>query len=247
MTGPGPLQALFAQATALLPDELELGWYRQQFPAPDGLVLDALCGMGRVLVPLVGQGHKVHGVEPAPTLLARCDERVAAAGLATPTFRQDIAQLNLPFRYGGAYVADGALQAITDPALVQAALERIRAHLVAPGTLVVDCRVPPTAQQRLAAPLVEVRTAKLPDGSQIALRSETTWTPEARLVRAAHRYAHRRGAQRLAEEHATLRATWYAPEEMLEVVRAAGFRDARVVAAPVAGPADEAFAVLAKA
>lgn len=247
MNPPGPLHALFAEATVSAPGDHELAWYRQQFPAESGLLLDVACSIGRLLVPLVATGRKVHGVEPAATLLERCTARLAALGVDTPTFRQELAAMNLPFRYGGAYVADGALQSLTDPVTVLAALERIRAHLVTPGTLVVDCRVPPTSVQRLAAPLVEVRTAKLADGSQIALRSESTWTPEARVMRSDRRYAHRRGAQRLAEEHESVRATWYAPEDILEAVRAAGFRDARVAPSPAAAPADEAFAVIASA
>lgn len=247
MTSPGPLHALFAEAIAVPPDDRELAWYRRQFPEAGGLVLDVACGVGRVLVPLAQAGRKVHGIEPSGTLLERCAARLAARGLATPTFRQELARMNLPFRYGGAYVADGALQTLTDPAVVQAALERIRAHLVLPGLLVLDCRVPPVARQRLAAPLVEVRTAKLADGTQIALRSESTWTPEANLMRAGRRYAHRRGAQLLAEETESLRATWYAPDDMVEVVRAAGFHDARVAPSPVDAPVDEAFAVLARA
>jgi SAM-dependent methyltransferase len=247
MAGAGPLHALFAEASEAPPDDREIAWYEQHFPADAGLTLDVLCGAGRLLVPLVARGRKVHGIDPSAAMVERCEARLAARGLAVTAFRQDIAQMNVPFRYGGAYVADGALQAITDPVAVNAALERIRAHLVTPGTLVVDCRVPPTAQQRLAAPLVEVRTAKLADGSQIALRSESAWTPEARLSRAQHRYAHRRGAQRLVEEHESLRSTWYAPDDMLEAVRAAGYRDARVAASPVAAPDDEAFAVIARA
>jgi len=247
MTAAGPLAALFAEAAAPCAGDDEIAWYRQHLPADAGLVLDVLCGYGRVLVPLIASGHKVHGIDPSAAMLDRCNERLAAAGLATTTLRQEPAQMNLPFRYVAAYAAGGALQAITDPVLVQATLARIRAHLVAPGVLLVDCRVPPTAQQRLAAPLVELRTAKLADGTQIALRSETTWTPEARLARAQNRYAQRRGARLVGEEHETLRTTWYAPEDMIELVRAAGYREARAVPAPIAAPEDEAFAVIAAA
>jgi len=247
MTAAGPLHALFADASATAPGSDELAWYARHLPPGEGLVLDAFCGVGRVLAPLAAQGRKVHGVDPSAALLERCTARLAAHGSAATTFRQDVTELNLPFRYGAAYVADGALQAVTDPAAVQALLERIRAHLVAPGTLVVDCRVPPPGHQRLAAPLVELRTAKLADGSHIALRSESTWTPETRLARAANRYAHRRGAQRLAEEHETVRATWYAPDDITEAVRAAGYRDVQVVPSPSGLPAEEAFAVLAVA
>jgi SAM-dependent methyltransferase len=247
MTAAGPLAALFAEATAPCADDGEIAWYRQHLPEETGLVLDVLCGYGRVLVPLCAAGRKVHGIDPSAAMLERCNARLAAAGLATTTLRQEPAQMNLPFRYVGAYVAGGALQAITDPVLAEASLARIRAHLVDPGVLLVDCRVPPTSQQRLAAPLVELRTATLADGTRIALRSETTWTPEARLARAQNRYAHRRAAQLVGEEHETLRSTWYAPADMIELVRAAGYRDVRVAPAPIAAPEDEAFAVIALA
>ena len=89
--------------------------------------------------------------------------------------------------------------------------------------LFVDCRIPSAAVQRLGAPLVEVRTVKLGDGTQIALRSETTWSADAQLARAENRYAHRRGAQRLAEEHETVTTTWYAPTRCAALLLAAGF------------------------
>ena len=133
------------------------------------------------------------------TLPARAVQRGAVS--------QDVTQINLPFRYGAAYAAGGAFQYITDPAAALGALVRTHAHLVAPGMLIIDCSVPASSLQRLGAPLVEVRTAKLADGSQITLRSETTWWAEARLKRSEHRYVHRDGTTHLAEEHASVTQT----------------------------------------
>jgi ubiquinone/menaquinone biosynthesis C-methylase UbiE len=241
----GALSALFREADR--PDAIgpEIAWFCERIP-PEGLALDLMCGWGRVLVPLAGQGRKVHGVDASAAMLARCDARLAATGTATPTFRQDVAQLNLPFRYSHAFFADGAFQLLTDPNEAAAALERLRAHLVPPGLLFVDCRTPPTAVQRLGAALVEVRTVRLDDGTQIALRSETTWTAEAQIARAANRYAHRRGAQRLAEEHETITSTWYAADECTALLLAAGFNE--VTPGPGAGPAGEgeAYSLVAR-
>jgi len=181
-------------------------------------------------------------------MIARCEEKLAAQSLATTVLRQDVVSLNVPFRYGAAFIAGSAFDAIVDPADASAALERIRAHLVGPCTLLVACHVPSTSLQRLAAPLVEVRTVKLDDGSQIAQRSETTWTEGARSMRAQRRYSHRRGNERIAEESASVRGTWYAPEDILELVRAAGFRDARTEPLPFAEDVDgETFALVANA
>jgi ubiquinone/menaquinone biosynthesis C-methylase UbiE len=241
----GALSALFREADRPAATAPEVAWFCERIP-PAGLTLDVMCGWGRVLAPLAAQGRKVHGVDASAAMLARCDARLAATGASAPTFRQDVAELNLPFRYSHAFIADGAFQLLTDPNAAAAALERIRAHLVAPGLLFVDCRIPPAAVQRLGAPLVEVRTVKLADGTQIALRAETAWTAEAQIARAANRYAHRRGAQRLAEEHEKVTSTWYAPGECTALLRAAGFNE--VTTGPGADPAceGEAFSLVAR-
>ena len=240
----GPLSTLYHAADRPRAAEAEIAWYTQHLP-PGALNLQLMCGYGRLLVPLTASGCKIHGVDLSSAMLARCEAILGADGLTAPTFRQDIVQMNLPFRYGCAFVAGGSFQLITDPAAMAAALERIRAHLVDPGILYVECVIPAGATQRLGAPLVEVRTVKLADGTQIALRSETTWWADARLARAENRYAHRRGAQRLAEEHETVTMTWYTPDEIMELMRAAGFREVEAGAAPVDNDEGEAFTVTA--
>ncbi|MFO1315778.1 MAG: class I SAM-dependent methyltransferase [Burkholderiales bacterium] len=237
----GPLSALFRDADRPAGPGSEVDWYAERIPA-EALALDVMCGYGRLLAPLVARGRKIHGVDASAAMLARCDEKLAAAGASAPTFRQDVAQMNLPLRYGCAFVAGAAFQLLTEPAAAAAALERIRAHLVEPGLLFIDCRVPPPAVQRLGAPLVEVRTVKLADGAQIALRSETTWSADARLARAANRYVHRRGAQRLAEERERIAWTWYPADEGRDIVLAAGYRHVDV--GPPAAAADEGDAYM---
>lgn len=222
MSAFGPLAARFLDAALPPASAAELAACTGHCP-DNALLLDAMCGTGRLLVPLLRERGKVHGVDASAAMLERCEANVAAAGLATSLFRQDVTELNLPFRYGAAFVAGGALQFVTDPAAVAAALGRLRAHLVTPGLLVLDLRTPPTARQNLAAPLVEVRTAALADGSRITLRAQTTWTPEARYAHAEHRYSQRRGTVLVAEEHEALRSTWYASDEACELMRAAGF------------------------
>ena len=239
----GPLSTLFHDADRPRATDAEIAWYAQHVPS-GSLCLDLMCGYGRLLAPLAATGGKFHGVDQSAAMLARCEAKLAANGSTAPTFRQDIVQMNLPFRYGCAFVAGGSLQLISDAAAVGAALERIRAHLVDPGVLHVECCIPADGVQRLGAPLVEVRTVKLDDGTQIALRSETTWNADARLVRAHNRYAHRRRAERLAEEHETLTMTWYPPDEIAEIVRAAGFREVTTGPAPTDGDG-ETFTVTA--
>lgn len=247
-TALGPLATAFLDALHPRATDDESAWYAQRIGTSATLAIDLMCGAGRVLIPLLGRGMKVHGAEASPSMIARCEEKLAAHSLSTALFRQDVASLNVPFRYGAAFAAGSAFDAVVDPAEAAAALVRIRAHLVAPGTLIVACDVPSKSLQRLAAPLVEVRTARLDDGSQIVLRAETTWTEEARSMRSQHRYTHRRGTQRVAEEKDTVKRTWYEPADIVELARAAGFRDASAEPLPFAADQDgERFALIASA
>ncbi|MEO8755582.1 MAG: class I SAM-dependent methyltransferase, partial [Casimicrobiaceae bacterium] len=121
----GPLSTLFRNADRPRATDAEIAWYMQHVPRR-GLGLELMCGYGRLLAPLVTTGGKFHGVDQSPAMLACCEEKLVAHGAPTPTFRQDIVQMNLPFRYGCAFVAGGSFQLISDAAEVAAALERIR-------------------------------------------------------------------------------------------------------------------------
>jgi hypothetical protein len=243
----GPLCTLFYDADKPAAPDAEVAWYAQRLPRDEGPLLELMCGSGRLLVPLAAQGFKLHGVDSSAPMLASCEARVAARGIEAPLFRQDITQLNLPFRYAAAFVAVGSFQLITEPGAALLALQRIRAHLVDPGLLLLDMFVPAESELRLGAPLVEVRTARLGDGSQIALRSESTVWADARMVRTEYRYAHRRGAARLAEEHERITLTWYAREEISALLTQAGYRAVTTDASPQGSGDGTVFSVTARA
>jgi ubiquinone/menaquinone biosynthesis C-methylase UbiE len=243
----GPLCTLFYDADKPAAPDAEVAWYARQLPRDAGPLLELMCGSGRLLVPLAAQGFKLHGVDSSAAMLASCEARVAARGIEAPLFRQDLTQLNLPFRYAAAFVAVGSFQLVTEPGAALVALQRIRAHLVDPGLLLLDMFVPAESELRLGAPLVEVRTVRLEDGSQIALRSESTAFADARMVRTEYRYAHRRGATRLAEEHEKVTLTWYTPDEISALLTEAGYRDVTTGASPQRGGDGTVFSVTARA
>ena len=242
----GPLGALFYDAERPPVHDDELAWYAARLPRDGGNVLDLSCGSGRLLLPLLRAGFPAHGIDASSPLIDACSARVTAAGLATTLVRQAMDDINLPFRYGGAFAAGGVFQRLTDPVAARRALARVRAHLVPPGVLLLDLFVPSEGAQRLGAALVEVRTARLADGTRIALRSETTTYSEERIARTRNRYVHRRGTAHLAEETESIALTWYPQDEIVEMVRDAGFASVEVVDAPRALPDAEAFGVIAR-
>jgi SAM-dependent methyltransferase len=245
-SSPPTLAALFYDAERPPVRDGELDWYAQRLPREHGNVLELMCGSGRLLVPLLRAGYAIHGIDSSAALIEACGARVAAGGLRATLVRQEMHALNLPFRYTAAFVAAGAFQRLTDPAEARNTLARVRAHLVPPGILLLDLFVPPASSQRLGATLVEVRTARLPDGTRIALRSETTTHSETRIAHTHNRYVHRRGAARLAEESESTAFTWYEPDDIASLVADTGFDDVKIDTAPRAIDGVDSFAIVAR-
>jgi len=224
----GRLCTLFYDADNPRASGAEVDWYAERLPRDAGAVLEAMAGSGRLLLPLLERRINVHGVDASPARVASCEARLAAAGLATSIFRQDVVTLNLPFRYAAAMVAAGSFQLLTDPVAAQKALARIRAHLVAPSLLLMDLYVPAEAAHPPGAPVVQVQTVTLPDGTKIARRAEMFVDAEGKRIDIHSRYEQRERASILAREDETLTLTWYGEDEIIALVRDAGYREVAV-------------------
>lgn len=242
------LRARFDDAARPAAARDEVDWYVARLPRDAGLCLDAMCGSGRLLVPLLEHGIAIQGVEASGAALALAEARLAAAGRTTTLYRQSLQALNLPTRYAAAILDGSAFLRIADPVAARVALERLRMHLVGPGLLLVDARVPAYAGSRYGAPLVEWKSVALDDGSRIRMRSETSVDSDARLARTDARYTHRYGTVALAEAHARGAVTWYAGSELAELLSNAGWRDVAEEDSPGAiGDGERGYALTARA
>jgi len=248
MAAYGRLCTLFYDADKPRAPAAEVAWYAGRLPRDAGPALEAMAGSGRLLLPLCEQRINIHGVDHSEAMQASCAARLARAGLATPLFRQDLAALNLPFRYAAAFVAAGSFQLIVDPVAAMTALERLRAHLIDPGLLLLDFVVPAEALHPPGAPVVEVRSVTLDDGTKIALRSETIVDVEGRRIDTRGRYERREGARLLAREDETIALTWYDEDEIVALLTDTGYRDIAIEVSPLpAAGVERRFAVRARA
>ena len=106
----GTLGTLFHDADTPCASTAEVAWYVAHLPRNEGIVLEAMAGSGRLLMPLLDEGFQVHGVDSSEARIASCEKRLAASGHKTQLYRQDISTLNLPSRYAAAFVAGGSFQ-----------------------------------------------------------------------------------------------------------------------------------------
>jgi cyclopropane fatty-acyl-phospholipid synthase-like methyltransferase len=221
------LAALFDELGAGAADASDVDAYFAHLPRNAGALLVAGGDAGRLLVALAQRGLHVHGVESTPSKLQRCEARLRAAGHDTPVFRQELDALNLPFRYAGALIAAKAWQML-DPLRIDAAVASVRAHLVTPGMLLLQAFIADDAQHPPGAPIVEIERVKLEDASVITRRCERRIDAEAQTFESIERYERRVGTDVVAREDVTIRSCWRTPEEMLALLLATGFAQARI-------------------
>ena len=114
-----------------------------------GEILELGCGTGRLLVPLVRDGHRVTGVDLAEPMLERCRERLATAGaaaLARATLRQgDFRSLRLGKRYPLIVCPFNAFMHLYKRSDVERFLAVVRAHLAPRGVFAFDVMNPDLA------------------------------------------------------------------------------------------------------
>lgn len=111
--------------------------FASSFPGP---VLDAACGTGRVLVPLAKAGHSVVGIDASGDMLAAARSYASREGVESRVslVQGDLRTMDLPQRFGLAFVALGSFHHLLSRQDQVAALERLAAHVVPGGMLILD-------------------------------------------------------------------------------------------------------------
>lgn len=211
--------------------------------------LDLACGAGRVLLPLLRAGVDIDGCDFSADMLRHCRARAASEGFEPNLYAQPMHAIALPRIYRTIYICDSFGLAGS----LENDLETLRccyAHLAEGGTLALNIEAEYTdptmwalwlveQRQKLPQPWPEGGRGRLaPDGSEhigrfriLALDPlEQTITRQVRLEKWQD------GAIVAAEEY-TLRGRMYFRDELLLMLRLAGFRDITVCGDYTAEPA----------
>lgn len=211
-------------------DGPEIDYYRR-FVEAGQPALDAGCGTGRLLLPWLREGLDVDGCDVSPDMLAECRRLAAADGLEPVLYVQALHELELPRRYA-TIVCCGTFGLGSTRAQDEQALVRLHDHLLPGGLLALDVEacgsivgVEPSPA-RLSPPEERRRGS---DGSEYALRGRIVAVDEAgrSLTRAIQAW-HWRDGELLAEEEHLLTEALYDEEELVALLRQAGFADVEV-------------------
>ncbi len=196
-----------------------------QFGEP---ALDVGFGSGRLLLPMLGEGVDIEGVEPSADMLALCRERAAMRGLQPVLHQHMLQTLDVPRRYRTMFVSCGTLHLVIERAEVVDALRRLHDHLL-PGGAVVLTAFAPWVYIRADAPFGtdwHPRASRaLPDGTNLVKEgillgvNKTEQTAEY-----AVRYRRLRGETVVEEQICQTPLRWYFKHELSMMLEQAGLQ-----------------------
>lgn len=150
-------------------DDLPL--YRELARRSNGLILDAMCGTGRVIVPLAEAGHHVVGLDIAPAMVEVVERKIVQPHRSHRLAERlrvvlgDVRSFDLPDRFDLVLVPLNSFMHLETVGDQLAALQAIRRHLLPRGQLVIDL-FNPDPRELLAdqGVLVHERTFQTKDG-----------------------------------------------------------------------------------
>jgi SAM-dependent methyltransferase len=100
-----------------------------------GPVLDAGCGTGRLLLPLIGAEIDVTGVDPSPAMLSLARRKL---GDRVPLIEGDMRTVTLPERYALIIISINTFMHLLTTADQLQALTNLGRHLAPQGRLIID-------------------------------------------------------------------------------------------------------------
>jgi SAM-dependent methyltransferase len=197
-------------------DAPEVELYRPYLRSP---VLDAGCGAGRLLAPLLDAGYDVEGCDVSPDMIARCRERVPAAQLWVSALHE----LDPPRRYAS-IVCSGVFGLGSSREQDEQALCRLYGALERGGTLVLD-NEEGQRQWRIRGWSEDADKRTTPDGVEFALRSRVDAVAEE--GRCVHMRIRADTSDGRCEEHALTMRQWYR-DELVPLLERTGFANVDV-------------------
>jgi len=211
----------------------EVAFYARYLKGAKGPILEAMCGSGRLLLPLLRLGFEIDGLDNSAEMLASCEKRCLSENLKVHLLNQPI-ESPLLKKYALIFIAVGSFQLITDKAEALKILRILHSHLLPGSSLILDTFIPWDSVKACIEGDSLVRDKKMvsssrvvacPDGAEIFLQSMTTIDPWEQLEISKNQYEKRLDGKVIAQEEEDLTVRWYYPHEMELFLEKAGFSE----------------------
>ena len=221
-------------------DAREVPYFLQKIARYGQPVLDVACGTGRVLLPLLRAGIDMDGCDISADMLHYCQRQAAREGLHTNLYNQPMHAFELPRKYKTIYIC-GSFGLAGSREKDLETLRHCYSHLEDDGALLLNIEAEytsaeswnlwlPEHRRAMPQPWPEKGDARVAsDGSEHFAQFrivdvdplEQSYTRQVRLEKWSN-------GELVASEEYTLRGSIYFKNELLLMLKVAGFREITV-------------------
>lgn len=221
-------------------DAPDVAFYQTHIENGGQPALDVACGTGRLLLPYLRAGLDVDGCDISPDMLALCREKARREGYSPNLYQQAMHELDLPRSYRTIFICGSFGIAGTRQQDAQA-LQRFYDHLTPGGVLLLDLPAPygegspwnlwqKKNRQHLDPEWwPDPERERASDGTDFIMRSRIADLDPLEQVITLQYWAQRwQGDQLLGDEEHTLTSNIYFKNELLMMLKQAGFEEVTV-------------------
>jgi SAM-dependent methyltransferase len=210
----------------------EIAFYEKFLPSVKGPILEAMCGSGRLLIPLLKKGFVVDGVDSSNHMLQSCQRRCEEQKLDVQLYHQPLQSLSLPKKYSLIFIAIGSFQLIENLEEALLILKTLQSALLPEGKLMIETFVPWDAIKdniqgavllNQSKEIASERSAASSEGCKIIHKSTVTVFFSKQLEKTQSCYKKWIDGQLSAAEKEEYRVRWYHRYEMKFFLEKAGF------------------------
>lgn len=210
----------------------EVAFYEKLLRTTKGPILEAMCGSGRLLIPLLKKGLKLEGIDNSDPMLQSCKKRCEEQNLKVQLYNQSLQNLSLSPKYDLIFIAIGSFQLIQDRQEALHILKNLHSALLPGGRLALETFIPwdaikdnvqGTILSDQSKEITFERVARSPDNVEIIHKSNITFYFKEQFEKSQARYEKWIHGQFSHAEEEEYRIRWYHRFEMELFLEKAGF------------------------
>ena len=201
-------------------------FYRDYAIKANGHILEPMCGTGRFLLPLIEDGFDVHGFDASDHMLGVLHAKTKPKNLKPTVWKGFVEDLKRPEKYNLIFIPSGSFCLIIDPVQVEKSLKAIYYHLSDDGVFLFE------AETVQAVPEQGVWHGSVwpkPNGQKIILSQLATL--QDNICTSLCKYELMEAGKIIHTEIEELRVKIYEQDQLMEMLKSAGFKHIRTLKA----------------
>ena len=213
----------FYNADKKFAQEDEINFYKSFFNKDD-LILEPMCGSGRLLIPLLQQGYHIHGVDNSMPMLKSCKDRAIQLKLHPVLYTDSIETMSLPDKYNVILIPLGSFQLFYPRELAFQVLQNLKKHLQIGGKIILDLFVPWDALYENNEEEMTEKEVILSNGEIIKHKSHNKANKIEQYIFCDSVYTKTSNHKVIASENEHMYISWYYRYEMELILEKFGFQ-----------------------